>query len=223
MDGITRSAEQLADGVSEALFEPVIQLGVTGLSRSGKTVFVTSLVANLLDRGRMPQLKAAQNGRIVAAYLQPQPNDTVPRFAYEEHLGKLTGPAPEWPENTRAISQLRLSLKIAPAGLLSGFQSPRTVHIDIVDYPGEWLLDLPLLSQSFAEWSASALELAETPARKSHSADWLEAVRDIDPAAALDEAQAQSLATLFTEYLSACQGKRMKLVNHYAPFDIVLN
>jgi uncharacterized protein len=29
-----------------------------------------------------------------------------------------------------------------------------TLNLDIVDYPGEWLLDLPLLSLSFAEWSA---------------------------------------------------------------------
>ena len=49
----------MQDTVSEAFFEPVIRLGVTGLARSGKTVFITSLVANLLDRGRMPQLTAA--------------------------------------------------------------------------------------------------------------------------------------------------------------------
>ncbi|HBR36033.1 MAG TPA: hypothetical protein DD939_01875, partial [Sulfitobacter pontiacus] len=51
--------ENVQDGVSETFFEPVIRLGVTGLARSGKTVFITSLVANLLDRGRMPGLLAA--------------------------------------------------------------------------------------------------------------------------------------------------------------------
>ncbi|HGG63993.1 MAG TPA: YcjX family protein, partial [Rhodobacteraceae bacterium] len=39
--------------------EVTVRLGVTGLSRAGKTVFITSLVANLLDRGRMPQLLGA--------------------------------------------------------------------------------------------------------------------------------------------------------------------
>ncbi|MGJ8558534.1 MAG: YcjX family protein, partial [Sulfitobacter geojensis] len=53
-DGIWRQIEAVQDTVSETLFEPVIRLGVTGLARSGKTVFITSLVANLLDRGRMP-------------------------------------------------------------------------------------------------------------------------------------------------------------------------
>ena len=48
---------------SRSLFrDPVIRLGVTGLPRAGKTVFITGLVANLLDRGRMPQLRAEAAG-----------------------------------------------------------------------------------------------------------------------------------------------------------------
>ncbi len=80
--------EGARDTVNETLFEPVIRLGVTGLARSGKTVFIMSVVANLLDRGRMAQLQAAAEGRITAAYLQPQPDDTVPRFDYEAQLGR---------------------------------------------------------------------------------------------------------------------------------------
>ena len=49
-------------------FTPTIRLGVTGLSRSGKTVFITSLVANLMDRGRMPGLYAASEGAISGAW-----------------------------------------------------------------------------------------------------------------------------------------------------------
>jgi len=108
-DGVARSIESLGNSVSAALFEPVVRLGVTGLSRAGKTVFITSLVANLMDRGRMPGLIAANNGSIRAAWLQPQPDDTVPRFDYESHLAALTGPAPHWPEGTKAVSELRLS------------------------------------------------------------------------------------------------------------------
>ena len=72
--------------------DPSIRLGVTGLSRAGKTVFITSLVANLMDRGRMTSLRAAADGSIKAAWLQPQPDDTVPRFEFENHLSALTGP-----------------------------------------------------------------------------------------------------------------------------------
>ena len=52
---------QIADathGVTGLFSARVIRLGVTCLSRAGKTVFITSLVANLLERGRMPGLEA---------------------------------------------------------------------------------------------------------------------------------------------------------------------
>ena len=122
--GLFRRLEETLGELGGALFEPVVRLGVTGLSRAGKTVFITSLVANLLDRGRMPQLRAAAEGRILAAYLQPQPDHTIPRFAYEDHLAALTGPEPHWPESTRSISTLRLSLRVAPTGLLAGLDRP---------------------------------------------------------------------------------------------------
>ena len=145
-DRLTRGVDTVQATVSEAFFEPVIRLGVTGLSRAGKTVFITSLVANLIDRGRMGQLLAASNGAIRAAYLRPQPDDTVPRFDYESHLGSVLSASPHWPDSTRAVSELRLSLRVQPTGILGAVSGPRTVHIDIVDYPGEWLLDLALLA-----------------------------------------------------------------------------
>ena len=197
-DTLGRSVESVGSVLSETFFEPVIRLGVTGLSRAGKTVFITSLVANLLDRGRMPGLQAASSGRIQAAFLQPQPDDTVPRFDYETHLAALTGRAPHWPESTRAVSELRLSLRVQPSGLLSGLSGPRTVHIDIVDYPGEWLLDLSLLDQSYDQWSADTLSRAEArdPARQFRAL-----IDATDGSAALDEPTAQALARSFTAYL----------------------
>lgn len=200
-DGISRSLTSVQEGVEELLFEPVIRLGVTGLSRSGKTVFITSLVANLMDRGRMPQLQSAQQGRILSAYLQPQPDDDVPRFDFESHYNSLKGPEPEWPASTRTISQLRLSIRVQPSGILSSVTGPRTVHLDIVDYPGEWLLDLPLLNQTYGEWAKEALETARAPARASQSEGWLAQLEDCDPTSNLDETAAKSLAAHFTSYL----------------------
>ncbi len=94
-DGLVRGLDQLTGGVMGPLYEPVVRLGVTGLSRAGKTVFITGLVANLLQHGRMPQLKAAASGRLDAVYLQPQPDLTLPRFAYEDHLAAMTGDTPQ--------------------------------------------------------------------------------------------------------------------------------
>lgn len=210
-DGLTRSVETTVRTVSEAFFEPVIRLGVTGLSRAGKTVFITSLAANLLNRGRMQALRAAADGRIEAVWLQPQPDNTVPRFRFEDHLAAMTGADPVWPESTSGISELRLSFRVRPSGLLAGFQGANTVHLDIVDYPGEWLLDLALLDQDFRQWSDVVLarfgkrpELAEFEAH----------LAQIDASAKLDEPKATALAASYTD---ALQRLRKAGLSHCTP------
>lgn len=201
-DGISRQIEGAVASVSGAFFEPVVRLGVTGLSRAGKTVFITGLVANLLDRGRMPQLRAQAEGRIEAVHLQPQPDVTLPRFAYEDHLAALTGDDPRWPASTRAISELRLSFRCRPAGFFGGLSGPRTVHLDIVDYPGEWLLDLALLDKTYAEWSEATLDRID---RRPEAAGFMAVARAEDGALQLDEARALALAASFTAYLTAAR------------------
>jgi predicted YcjX-like family ATPase len=201
-DGITRRVEALGDTLSGAFLEPVIRLGVTGLARSGKTVFITSLVANLIDRARMGALAAQAEGRIEAAYLQPQPDDTLPRFDYETHLGALTAATPQWPDSTRAVSELRLSLRVRPTGLLSGLSGPRTLHLDIVDYPGEWLLDLGLMDKTYDQWSR---EVMARIAARGEAAEFMVKAASVDPASPHDEPVAQDLARRFTAYLNAAR------------------
>ncbi|MEO0914002.1 MAG: YcjX family protein [Pseudomonadota bacterium] len=211
-NAVSRTLEDAQAGVEELLFEPVIRLGVTGLSRAGKTVFITSLVANLLNRGRMPQLRAAAEGRILTAFLQPQPNDAVARFDFEDHLAAMMGPAPVWPEGTRTISQLRLSLRVQPSGFFNGLRGPRTVHLDIVDYPGEWLLDLPLLEQSYGNWAAETIALARSDARAPHAAAWLAGLEGVQPGEVLDERVARGQAEAFKAYLAASRAAGLSAV-----------
>lgn len=203
--GVTELAQDLAhevssrvSGLSESLFDPVIRLGVTGLARAGKTVFITSLVSNLLDRGRMSQLQAEASGRIEAVWLQPQPDDTVPRFDFEGHLGALTGPAPRWPDSTRAVSQLRLSFRMRPSGLLA-FTGPRKVHLDIIDYPGEWLLDLGLMDLSYQAWSAGVLERVTG---RTEAQSWFDLLGSVSEGT-WDEPLAKRLAESWRDLLAA--------------------
>ncbi|MCP5083414.1 MAG: YcjX family protein [Alphaproteobacteria bacterium] len=195
----------MADAAS-SLVNPTLRLGVTGLSRSGKTVFITALVHNLIHGGRLPLFAPYAAGRIKRAYLQPQPDDDVPRFAYEDHVADLTaGTDRSWPESTRLISQLRLTVEFEPEGFLARRLSGGTLNIDIVDYPGEWLLDLPLLDLSYEEWSSAALRSAGTAPRDRLSKAWLKHLAGMDPAAPEDEAQVRKAAGIFTQYLQACR------------------
>jgi predicted YcjX-like family ATPase len=204
-------SEKAADALRSAgayvsdLMTPTLRLGVTGLARSGKTVFITALVRSLVSGGRLPYFAAMAEGRIARAYLEPQPDDTLPRFAYEEHLAALAADPPQWPESTRRISQLRVTVEYSPDTLIKRTLGTGRLHIDVVDYPGEWLLDLPLLDLGYAEWSAQALAEARLPLRADAARDWLAFLATLDAAAPADEQQALTGAQLFTRYLQSAR------------------
>src|SRR5262249_22485065 len=128
------AARALADFAGHVV-HPTVRLGVTGLSGAGKTVFITALVNALLHGGRLRVFEARASGRIARASLRPQPDDAVPRFDYESHARALIEER-TWPESTRRISELRLVIEYQSA---RGAARERTLTLDIVDYPGEWL------------------------------------------------------------------------------------
>lgn len=194
---------------------PTVRLGVTGLSRAGKTVFITALVRNLLADGRLPFFSAQADGRIGRVYLEPQPDDDVPRFSYEDHLARLGATDPQWPDGTNRISQLRLTIEYQRTSslrrLLTPALGPGRLNIDIIDYPGEWLIDLVLLEQDYDTWSREALAAANTPHRQAAARPFLEFIAALDRASPLDEAVALTGARLYTAYLEAQRAKEPAL------------
>ena len=199
---ITATGPYVADALT-----PTLRLGVTGLSRSGKTVFITALVRNLVAGGRMPFFSAEARGRIQSAHLEPQPDDRVPRFDYEAHLAALESDPPEWPDSTRRISELRVTLTFKAEATWRNMFGPRRLHIDIVDYPGEWLIDLGMLDYDFRAWSKDALRMARDPRRAAHAAEFLTYPSARDANAVADEQIALEGARLFTSYLKAARAK----------------
>ncbi|SFK17767.1 YcjX family protein [Methylocapsa palsarum] len=208
-------ARAAAQNLLEYAVGPHVRLGVTGLSRAGKTVFITALIEHLTkaaargaQRNALPVFRVRAEGRLSAGSLEPQPDDAVPRFAYEEHAAALSGGSsgPEgrhWPQSTRRISELRLRLDFESRG---GFRpGPQSLAIDIVDYPGEWLLDLPLLNKSFAQWSRETFIASATAARAPLSTKWREFAGASTPIAKASEEDARRAAELFTQYLRACR------------------
>lgn len=196
-------AMRAANAFVSDLLTPTVRLGVTGLARSGKTVFITALVRNLVGGGRLPHLIADAEGRLVRAYLEPQPDDAIPRFEYETHLQSLTAAKPTWPESTRRISQLRLTLEYEPRSALRRWMGVSRLHIDIVDYPGEWLLDLGLIDQTYDQWAALALDLARAEARKAAAKPFLTFLDAAPAPTQSNEQTAIAGARLYTAYLHA--------------------
>jgi uncharacterized protein len=200
LDALRSAGDFLTD-----LVTPTLRVGVTGLARSGKTVFITALVRNLVEGGRLPFFGPAAEGRLLRAFLEPQPDDTLPRFAYEEHLAALASDPPRWPQSTRRISQLRVTIEYVARNALKRSLGISRLHVDIVDYPGEWLLDLGLAGLSYRDWSQAALALAREDRHAALAAPWLAYVEGRDAQAAQDEQVALTGSRLYASYLAAAR------------------
>ena len=175
------------------------------MARSGKTVFITALVRSLVAGGRLPFFAAMAEGRITRAYLEPQPDDTLPRFAYEEHLARARRrPAAVAREHAAHQPAARHHRVHADTALRRALGTGR-LHIDIVDYPGEWLLDLPLLEISFADGRAGRSRRRAPRIGPAAAKDWLSFLSTLDPDAPADEQEALTGAGLFTRYLQSAR------------------
>jgi predicted YcjX-like family ATPase len=204
-DDPARQAWHRAGAALTDMMTPTLRLGVTGLSRSGKTIFITALIRNLVSGGRLPFFMPEAEGRIERAYLEPQPDDEVPRFDYEGHLEMLSRNPPDWPESTRRLSQLRVTIEFKSGSALRRAFGISRLNLDVVDYPGEWLIDLPLLEMTYEQWCAEALAQARSPRRQAHAKAWLEFLAGTDPSAPKDEQTALRGANLFATYLKAAR------------------
>jgi hypothetical protein len=198
------SARALID-YGESFFNPTVRLGVTGLSRAGKTVFITALVHGMTRGGRFPVFEAQASGRIARAHLAPQLDDAVPRFAYESLLHTLVEDR-RWPDSTVDISELRLVIDYQ-----RGSGADRRLTLDIVDYPGEWLLDLPLLDKSYEQWASESLTLSRQALRARLASAWHLHLATLDPDGREDEQATLTAAKLFTDYLRACREERLAM------------
>jgi predicted YcjX-like family ATPase len=87
----------------------------------------------------------------------------------------------------------------------------RTLTLDLIDYPGEWLLDLPLLNKSYEDWSAESVALSREHPRAQLAGAWHAHLATLDPSAPADEQTAMTAAQLFTNYLTACRDDRFAM------------
>ncbi len=182
-----------------------VNLAVTGLSRSGKTAFITSLVNQLVNENSQSQLDffdAIHQGRFIAAKRVPQRNLHIARFEYEKAMSSLSQTPPQWPEPTQGISELRIAIRYQPQdSLLKYATDTATLYVDITDYPGEWLLDLPMLNQTFEQWSEATTALLMQAPRIEKAQHFIDNINQLDPFEKVGEEKLALLAQEYTELL----------------------
>lgn len=215
---LTRVPDWLADAVnlSELVSGSTVSLAVTGLSRAGKTVFITSLIHNLLgalhNPNRMPLLRVVGEGRLIAARLDGAKAGLLPQFPYLTNIERMAGTPADWPSRTADISEIALDIRFVPSStlgrLIGQLTGPAaTLKLKIVDYPGEWLLDLPLLTQSYAEWSRTTLAVWRRGLRAEVGGDFLKFIADHPASEASSESTAKQAHDLYKAALFVARDK----------------
>jgi uncharacterized protein len=197
-------------GLARLVHDRRVRLAVTGLSGSGKTAFITSLVHNLLTAAgrpaRLPFLRAAAERRIIAVRLRAFEDETARQFPLRDTIAALAADPPHWPLSTTDLRRADLALRFTPAGFLGRAAGGKAeLGIEILDYPGEWLLDLPLMRQSYGDWSRATLELARREPRARLAQEWLEFVAQHPAQSASDPAAARQAHSLYRAFLTACR------------------
>jgi predicted YcjX-like family ATPase len=192
----------------DSLMTKKITLGVTGFSRAGKTVFIGSLAQALLTsdswvvrrgQGPLAQFGAFERGQYRCAQIRDDVNSDLPQFPFRKVRDSLVGKYAKWPEATAGISRLAIDIEYTPNSRF--FKSPRRLQLQLVDYPGEWLIDLVMLSQTYAEWSDRMLSLAKKGSRGQWSTKYFNEVEELVDLDIFDEEVTSQLADTWTEYL----------------------
>lgn len=188
-----------------------LRIGVTGLSGCGKTAFITGLIHQLEHAARdasLPHWHVAFHQRLLGVKQTPQIHPQIPSFGYANALAQLSKLPPQWPESTRSISEIRLEIRYRSHGLLKQKLDGEfsRLFIDLVDYPGEWLLDLPLLSLSYDAWSQQIVQQLQTDScRASLASGWMETMWTDSEQAQVRDTQITDVASRYTDYLKACK------------------
>ncbi|TVQ38470.1 MAG: YcjX family protein [Geminicoccaceae bacterium] len=199
-----RRIEQGFERFGEVVAGDRVRVAVTGLSRSGKTVFVTCM-GHHLERGQgLPFLNAVADRRFMGAKVVTRLPRGVPAFPFRAHQAALAGEHPHWPAPSTDLSLLRMDLRFRPRSRLKrGLAEGRNLVVDIIDYPGEWLIDLPLLHQAYADWAAVTLARMQAPLYRL----WMRPFLD-----ALSSAPIEVLGRAYVHGLAACRDARLSLL-----------
>jgi len=192
-----------------------LRLAVTGLSRSGKTAFITAFVNQLLNvnsGARLPLFSVAREGRLHGVKRVPQKDFAIPRFHYDEAIHSLYGDPPSWPTPTRGVSEIRLALRYrSNDSFLRHFTERSSLYLEIIDYPGEWLLDLPMLELDYLGWSEKMEQLLQGN-RLIWAKEWLDLAKTCDPFAPVDENVLAEISQAYTNYLHHCKTEGLHFI-----------
>ena len=183
---LSSSLDELAsngvDSIESLVSRETHHVIITGLSRSGKSMFFTTLMSLFGQRvngtaDHLPLLSSLPLELIESFDLRPINGEEV--FPFDDCLEKLQNG--QWPGSTDQIYGFELVLKLRQTNSLKRIiRQSKEVIFRFYDYPGEWLTDLPMLDKDFVHWSDLTWSQQFNPPQKFYAQDWQGYVEQFD-------------------------------------------
>jgi predicted YcjX-like family ATPase len=219
-DAIQKIAELADDGLAgiDKLRDKRFCIGITGLSQSGKSTFITSLINQLQQykTSSLPGFIPVLTERLLNVKIHPLEDKALSAFPYDEAYQGITNSEPQWPASTQDVSGCLLELRLAQTvSKLNPFGREQfSLYLEIRDYPGEWLLDLPLREMSYSRWCAQCNAQYTQRPRSELLGELLTDLQQLDPLAEVDEEQLEIINKRFIKFLHDCKynGKSLSLI-----------
>ncbi len=211
--GCTNNIIDDAGKVVGRAFDKHICIGVTGFSGSGKSTFITSLIHQLRysNEAGLASFLAARDQRILEVNLLPSQGYDL--FDYKAGITALSSKPPQWPQPTQSLSSAIVQVVYKRNSVFNRvLGETSTFNIEIRDYPGEWLLDLPLIGQSYINWCFDQTDLSKQVVRKHLLGDLYRHLQTINPFDVLGEAQITQIYQQFKQYLKQCKQEGLTLI-----------
>ncbi|WP_444932750.1 YcjX family protein [Microbulbifer sp. JTAC008] len=204
----SREAQDKSHWAAERLLDRRICIGITGLSGAGKSTFLTSLIYQLCnpEKSQLPGFAPALNGDLLGAELKPALDSGLAPFDYQACLSALMAEPPSWPQSTRDASAMELHIHLRSRRRFRG-SGRKTLVVELRDYPGEWLMDLPLLRMDYAEWCRHQAHLFSTDARSMLAPRLTARLAALSPEANASEVNLDELWGEYRAYLLSCRTK----------------
>ncbi|WP_269749781.1 YcjX family protein [Salinimonas marina] len=187
---------------------------ITGLSRSGKSMLFTSLMTMLKFRseGKYDCLPLLEHLPMeLVEHMWVEPLEGFKLFPVEEHLAALH--QGQWPSPTEDVYGFKLVVRLKQTGKVKKYLLPYTdIVFEFIDYPGEWLTDLPLLNRTFNQWSDSSWAQQMNRPQRDYANDWHQLVEEFDFDIAPDETSVASLVSTYRAYLQHAKANGITLL-----------
>lgn len=180
---------------------------ITGLSRSGKSMLFTSLMTILKYRSEeqyqcLPLLKRLPMELVESMWLEPL--DDFPMFPIDDHIASLSNGM--WPAPTENVYGFKMVVRLRQTGTFRKHLFPHTsIVFEFIDYPGEWITDLPMLGKQYAQWSDSSLAQQMTEPQKFYAKRWHHTLDNTDFDMPPSDDSVQTLVAAYRDYLLAAK------------------